>query len=279
MNGVWAASGSGSWSAAANWQNGNVPTNQGDTASFGPIIGSNTATIVLSGSRTLSGLSFATTGGGSYVLARTDTSSVLTLANGGNSVPLTVSGGTQTIAVPIVLDDNLSVSLSGGSQLTISGPISQNGGSTSLSLSGGGELILSGTNTYTGGTTVNGGTLDFASPAAVSSIGTITVGRGGRVVLGGGAGIGALLTASSPMAADAGIELVAAQPSAVATISGELADSAPVSQSPASLGDAPSIAPSAAAVPEPATPTLLAVGLIALLLSRKLRRGRRLRKT
>ena len=177
INGVWTASGSGSWGDTANWSGGNVPANQGDTASFGPGIGSNTATIVVSGSKTLGGLTFATTGGGSYVLTRTDASSVLTLANGGNAASLTVNSGDQTIAVPIVLGDNLDVSLQRGGQLTISGPISQTGGSQSLSLSGGGELILSGTNSYTGGTTIEGGTLDIAAPSALPGSGLVTISR------------------------------------------------------------------------------------------------------
>ena len=65
------------------------------------------------------------------------------------------------------------------------------------------QLTLSGTNTYTGGTTISGGTLDIAAPSALSGSGLVTIGGGGRLVLGSGAGIGALLAASSPVSSGA----------------------------------------------------------------------------
>ena len=70
-------------------------------------------------------------------------------------------------------------------------------------ISGSGELTLSGTNSYYGGTTVSGGTLDIAAPSALSGSGLVTIAAGGRLVLGSGAGIGALLTASSPISSEA----------------------------------------------------------------------------
>ena len=80
---------------------------------------------------------------------------------------------------------------------TFSGSIMNSGADTTstatltLVKTGNGILILTGTNTYTGGTTVDGGTLDFAGPAATPTAGIVTVNSGGRVVL------GALLGSSS----------------------------------------------------------------------------------
>ena len=88
------------------------------------MIGSNTATVTLDGSWTIGGLTFSTTGGGSYVISRSagDTTSTLTLAGTDASFPLTNSGGNHTIAVPVVLGSNLSVSTVPSSTLTVSGP-------------------------------------------------------------------------------------------------------------------------------------------------------------
>ena len=73
-------------------------------------------------------------------------------------------------------------------------------GNNALALAGSGALTLSGTNAYTGGTTVSGGTLDIAAPSALSGSGLVTIAAGGRLVLGSGAGIGAMLAASSSAA-------------------------------------------------------------------------------
>ena len=136
-----------------------------------------------------------------------------------------------------------------------------------LALTGGGELTLSGTNTYTGGTTVSGGTLDIAAPSALAGSGLVTIAAGGRLVLGSGAGIGALLAASSPVGSD---EAALSAASIPATIGGYENTSGNM----ATLGDAPSLSQggggsavggTAAAVPEPGTIMLLIVGLVCFL--------------
>ena len=116
VSGTWSGSGGGSWGTAGDWQGGNIPAYVGDTATFGTAIGSTAATVTLDGARGLSGLTLSTTGGGSYTLSRSsgDTASTLMLANGGSMVPLSVSGGSQTIAVPVALFDNVSVSAASG---------------------------------------------------------------------------------------------------------------------------------------------------------------------
>src|SRR5208337_2306770 len=102
--------------------------------------------------------------------------STLTLSSTAGPATVSNSGGNNTIAVPITLQSNLSVSASTGSFLTIAGAISESGSSCSLTLSGGGELILSGSNSYTGGTNVEAGTLILTNNEALADGTSLTVG-------------------------------------------------------------------------------------------------------
>ena len=97
--------------------------------------------MTLDGSWSVGGLAFSTTGGGSYVLGRSaaDSTSVLTLAGTGTSFSLSDGGGSHTIAAPVVLANNLSVSATAGSTLTLAGAVS---GTGRVTLSGSGTLAL-----------------------------------------------------------------------------------------------------------------------------------------
>ena len=167
---TWNVADGGSWSTSVtgNWTPATTPSHAGDTAHFGAIIGTSTATVTIDGGNlSVGALTFNTTGGGSYIIAGPY---MLTFDNdSAGSAQLSNNGGNHAIAAPVALASNLVVSATTGSSLTISGPISEASPGTSVTLTGGGELILTGTNTYTGGTTVSSGTLDFASPAATPS--------------------------------------------------------------------------------------------------------------
>ena len=192
---------------------------------------------------------------GTYSGPTTISAGTLELDGNGNNLPaataltiassgvLDLAGNPQTVgslsgsAGAIIMNSlspayssTLTVAPSSGSTTTFAGNII---GNIALALSGSGELTLSGTNTYTGGTTVSGGTLDIAAPSALSGSGLVTIAAGGRLVLGSGAGIGALLAASSPAGSDA-VALSAAA-SAPATIGGY----ENASGNMATLGDAP----------------------------------------
>ena len=135
----WIAPGGGSWADPTNWADGVIPTNLGDVAIFVDSIGTtNPAIVTLDGNRTLSGLIINTTLGGSYFITSTD-GSTLTLANNGTPVPVTVGGGSHTLDVPVTLADDLSFTASAGAMLTVSGPISESGGSRAVSVNGGGH--------------------------------------------------------------------------------------------------------------------------------------------
>ena len=119
---AWANSGGGSWALPGNWNGNKVPGGSTpDTVAFGNVIGSRTATVTLDGNWAVGSLTFNTSGGGSYTIACSagDTTSTLMLTGS-----VTNSGGNHTIASPVVLGSNVTVSTTAGSSLTISGPVS-----------------------------------------------------------------------------------------------------------------------------------------------------------
>ena len=269
--GVW-QTGSGSWSTAGNWSGNQAPGgHSGDTAVFGTVATSG-GTVTLDSSQSVASLGFGNAGGASFTIGASN-GAVLTLANTNGTATISNSGGSHTIAAPIVLAANVSsldVSASTGSALTIAGSLSETVADTTLSVSGGGALILSGTDQYTGGTTVNAATLALTSSSTLPTSGLLTIGSGGRLVLGGGAGIGALLGASPPISSGA-IALSAAVsiPAMIESPSGNMATlggAAPVSLQ---SGAGSAVGGSAPAVPEPGTVALLAVAAAAAALRRK----------
>ncbi len=115
LPGQWATNGSGTWSGTANWTGGNVPGgNAQDTAVFGTILTSGTATVTLDSNRSLASLGFSTTGAASYLIIASG-GSTLTLANTATGMAtISNSGGNNAIAAPITLESNLSVSTATG---------------------------------------------------------------------------------------------------------------------------------------------------------------------
>jgi autotransporter-associated beta strand protein len=163
----WIGVGSGSWGAAGNWDSG-VPSSVGDTASFGNSIPSSaSATITLDGDRTISTLTFSATGGRRYTIAP-GSGGTLTLNNGSANVSVNVVAGSQTISAPVSLSSGtVTMNLSSGSLLTLSGNLS---GTGQLVQSGSGTLILTGANTNSGGITVSGGTLQGNTASLTNDI-------------------------------------------------------------------------------------------------------------
>jgi autotransporter-associated beta strand protein len=169
----WNSAGSGSWaggswigttSAAAVSPPG-LRTVTGDYAQFATSGG----TISL-GSVTpvLAGLSFASSS--SYTLS----GGAMKLSNGANPATIVVSNGNHTIATPLTLQSNLSVTVLAGDSLTIGGGLSGSG--ESLAMNGPGKLVLQGSNSFSGGTTVLSGTLVVASPNALRDGSSLIVG-------------------------------------------------------------------------------------------------------
>ena len=98
----------------------------------------------------------------------------------GRSGTLQASGGARTIAVPIMLATSLSVS--GGEDLRLDGPLSDVG---SLTKNGTGSLTLGAASTYTGVTTINAGTLRLGVDDAIATASATTVAGGALLDLAG----------------------------------------------------------------------------------------------
>ena len=144
----------------------------GDTATFGNIVGSSSATVTLDGANpTLSAITFSNTSGGSFTLAQ-GSGGTLTLSNFPGDAAINVSVGCHQITAPVNLGTTTDVTVTNlTDMLTISGVV---GGSGGLNKYGLGTLILGGSNSYTGTTTIASGTLQCDGPLSASA-GQVTI--------------------------------------------------------------------------------------------------------
>ncbi|MFM2170748.1 MAG: hypothetical protein RI957_977 [Verrucomicrobiota bacterium] len=102
-----------------------------------------------------------------------------------NLIRTATGTGATTISAPIVLNDNLLVSLASGtaaSTMTLSGIISEAGGSKTLTKEGSTlTLVLQGANTFSGGVTILSGTVDSKTTQTTLGTGTLVIGGPGGV--------------------------------------------------------------------------------------------------
>ena len=137
----------------------NSNTYSGGTFMGGGLLSLNNASALGSGTLTISGGSLDNTSGTAVTLA----ASLPQVWNSGinflGSNSLNLGNGPVTLNVAPTITVNASTLTVGGN---ISGPYG-------LTLAGHGTLVLGGSNTYTGGATINGGTLQLASAAAMPS--------------------------------------------------------------------------------------------------------------
>ena len=190
-NATWNSTSGGSWSVGTNWSGG-MPGNPQDTAVLGAVLtAATTAAVTLDSNRSLASLGFNDTAA-SY-RSRVNGSRVDPGQHDGRPRRRSATAAAPLIDAPIVLGSNLNVTASTGSELTIAGSLTETNSDTSLSVSGGGELILSGTSSYTRRDERRRRHAGDDCRHAMPSSGLVTIGSGGRLVLGGGSGIGALL--------------------------------------------------------------------------------------
>ena len=146
------------WTSAGNWNPSTAfPSLPGDGATFSEA-NATPGVVNLGSNETVGSVSFVTTTGSFNISG----ASTLTLDNKGAGATFS-DVGSNVIAVPLALNDNLGVS--GAGTLTLTGNISEVASGKSLTENGTGTLILAGNTSYTGGTGVLGGTLVFAHSA------------------------------------------------------------------------------------------------------------------
>ncbi len=135
------------------------------------------------------GNSASTTAGYTISAGSGGSADTLTFSNSGSNSLLTVISGSQNISAPVILVGGLSVTMSQGASLNISGAVTESGGSESLTLAGPGALNLSGSVVLSGSLTLTpsqGSTLNISG--VVSQTGgsqSLLLNGQGTVVLSG----------------------------------------------------------------------------------------------
>jgi autotransporter-associated beta strand protein len=195
----WNSAANADWNASGSWKDTisgatiaapGLRGIEGDTLLLASATG---GTISLDGqSPTVASIAF-NNAATSYTIAQGSGGSV-SLAGSGASVA--VYAGNHSISAPLGLAANTTFTVASGSSLTVTRPVSGNGG---LLKSGGGKLELSAANLYTGGTTVTAGILEVGNSAGLLDGSSLTVSAGGLFSF------------------DLPVEAVAVQPSATAS--------------------------------------------------------------
>jgi fibronectin-binding autotransporter adhesin len=199
--GVWNTNGSGTWGAVqatpTNWTAGggtpgldsNFKTT--DSASFGSVTTSGTATISLGAdSPYLNAVTFNDSAA-SYDIERGSGGTGVLHLDSATTAAITDSAGNHKIGAPMEFDSAVSSTVAASSTMTLAGNITESG-SRSLTINGPGTTVLSGSNNYSGGTTVVSGQLlaNNATGSATGS-GALTVNAGAAL-----GGIGAIHASS-----------------------------------------------------------------------------------
>ncbi|MDQ6905557.1 MAG: autotransporter-associated beta strand repeat-containing protein, partial [Chloroflexota bacterium] len=167
-NAQWLNDADGNWGTTSNWGDGVVPNSVGAQANFLGVI-NQARTVTVNGAFTVGSITFDNAN--SYTLASSGVAGQgLTLNNNGIAL-IAVHLGQHTISAPVTLANNLTITASANTGLTLSGALS---GAKTVTLDGAGGVTFSGTsaNTYTGLTTVSAGTLSLGKTAGVNAIGT-----------------------------------------------------------------------------------------------------------
>jgi hypothetical protein len=167
---TWKVDADGNWSNTANWDP-NVPNAIDAGASFGTIITA-ARTVTVDAPQTVGAISFSSPF--SYAVAGTST---ITMDVSTGSATLAASVGSHTISAPVVLNDDLGVSVDAGATLTVSGSLT----ATGHALTSGGAGTARFANVRASALSVNNGTvaiLTNGSNSGASSVATLAIAGG-----------------------------------------------------------------------------------------------------
>lgn len=165
--------------------NGNTDLAKSLTINGGQVLGAGLhmtgALVMHDGTMSIQGIVYA----GSLTMTGGSTSGPGFISLSGNAQASSSSSGPATLGSGLQLNASPTVTVDAGTapELTVSGPITETGGSRGITKAGAGTMLSSGTNTYTGTTTVSAGTLlaDGSSPGAFSVAADGTLGGSGTV--------------------------------------------------------------------------------------------------
>lgn len=179
---TWVLNDNGNWNTAANWSPSTVPNAVDAVANFTSSTISANRTITLDVSATVGTIAFDSNF--NYLISQGGVN-FLTLDVSAGSAQITVTAtngnGSHTLAVPITLNDDLSITQGSSGTFTISGAIS---GAHSVTKAGSGTLVLSGSNGFSGGLTLQAGTLNIHSDGALGMAGVGITMSGGTLQAG-----------------------------------------------------------------------------------------------
>ncbi|MHA3775178.1 autotransporter-associated beta strand repeat-containing protein [Verrucomicrobiota bacterium sgz303538] len=221
---TWAqtAAGTFDWdSAASNWTAG-FPNAAGDVVNLTANL-AGAQTINLNQAITLGSLTIGDPTAGYFAYTIAPNGGSLIFSNNGTGATLATSnvatGVTNSITANVTLADNLTANIQNTNALSISGNLTESGGSRILGKTGSGTLTLSGVNTYSGGTTVTG-IINAASNTALGT-GSVTINNaaGNQLQLANGVNISNPLTINGGGATSQGVVYV---PTGNATYSGNI---------------------------------------------------------
>jgi len=171
-NAAWNADASGNWSQGGNWDPTTPPNNPGAVATFGPII-TQPRTVTVDAPHTVGSIIFNS--GSSYTIAGPGP---LTLAIDTGPVAIRVDAGSHTISAPLVLNRDLTATVTpGDAVLTLGGQITSTG--RTIAKGGSGRLDVSRLNAS--GLNVNAGTvrlLPNGTAAGTSRVNALSVAGG-----------------------------------------------------------------------------------------------------
>lgn len=168
------------WSTAANWTpNTAAPNGIDDAATFGSVLTLPTGTISVD---PVAGITVGTIqldNVNSYVIAGPNVL-IFSATSGTANVTVTSLSGSHTISADTRLDSNLTVTQNSTGVFTISGTITESGGSRSLTTAGSQITSLTdASNSYSGGTTISTGTLRASADGVLGDTGgDVTINTG-----------------------------------------------------------------------------------------------------